>query len=117
VTAIHPNHRVFALDLQGAEVDDRWLKRLNCFSGIKSLSLNRTGVTMDGLFSLVVIEQLETLHLTGSQVNDTTLTRLGRLPCLRELHLGYGAVVSDEALDRLRAARPGLMVSVERPTE
>ena len=115
MTAIHSNGRVYGLTLTGADFHDRWIQRLSCFTGLRSLELYGTNVSEDGLFQLLTLSQLESIRLDGNRITDKTLDRLGKLSQLRELHIVYAQNVTDEAVRRLRIARPELMLTTERP--
>lgn len=99
----------------GRDFHDGWIARLGCFTGLRSLELYGTDISEDALFTLPILHQLQSVRLDGARITDKTLTRLGKLPELRELHIYYAQLVTDEAVRRLRAARPELMLTVERP--
>ena len=98
------------LDLQvaGIPFDDNGLSRIVDLGGpdrknpirIRSLYLNQTRVTDEGLSRLPASETLETLSLTGTAVTDAGLADLGRFPNLRRLYLS-GLPVSDETLQEI----------------
>ena len=91
------------LDLQATQVEDLWplqnLKRLR--------HLDLYGTEVRDLTPLQELHQLEHLGLSGTDVDD--LTPLMRLYQLQYLGLS-GARVSEEATERLRKARPRLLI-------
>jgi len=101
-----------ALILYG-EIGDGGLKSLSHLPNLTELSISSRNVTDEGLKVLAEMGSLEKLSLSGAQLTDSGVGELSRLPHLKQLYLGAIRGISDECLQRLREARPGLAVHYE----
>jgi hypothetical protein len=101
------------LDLWDTRVDDAGIKHLRQLTKLWSLGLGQTGVTDAGLAHLAGLTGLESVGLKETGVTDAGLRHLEGLTRLRAVAAQKTAVTAAGA-DRLRAAVPGVTVSVGR---
>ena len=99
------------LGLLSSGIGDAGLARLADLRGLASLDLDvAPRVTDDGVRHLAALQALVKLNLQGCrQVGDAGVLALRALPELSLLVVGRG--VSERAVDELRAARPGCVVT------
>jgi hypothetical protein len=86
--------------------DDSDMRQIEALRGLRTLSLEYTGVSDAGLVHLKGLTKLERLWLDNTQVTDVGLTRLKGLTGLRELDL-RNTGVSDQGIAELKHALPG----------
>jgi hypothetical protein len=93
---------------------DAGLTVLGRLTGLRRLAVADCLATDSGLEALLGLTELEELSVGasgGTRFTERGLDVLARLPRLRSLTLlPWGWPCSDEALDRLRAARPDLVI-------
>ncbi len=78
---------------------------------LRHLSLEyATGVDDQAIAVLLVLEQLESLQLSGTAVTDDGLRQLATLEHLKALRVG-GTAVTQGAVEKFRESRPGCTVS------
>ena len=97
------------LDLGSSDVTDSGLSMIGGCVQLRTLKLDRTSIGDAGLEDLSKLVHLETLNLHSTKITDAGLPSIKRLPALRSLYL-WGTAVTPEAIDRLRAERPGLAI-------
>ena len=110
--AIAPLKNLEHLYLEKAQISDSQLHRLSAFPLLKTLDLSGTRVTDEGMKSIFALPALTDLRLEDTGITDNTLNFISAqspsaLPRLEHLSL-RGAAVTDEALARLKTARPTL---------
>lgn len=112
------------LSLAGTSVSDAGLAFLKCLPNLEELSMNETGITgigfdkqnctclkklslrdcrsisEAGLSKLANVTTIESLTLSGANINDSSLVQIARLSNLRELRLDRTSV-SDVGLNEL----------------
>ena len=81
-----------------------------CFSSLRRLHLERTGVGDVGLSHLKGLANLEYLNLYGTKVSDKGLAHLTGLKKLKRLYL-WQSKVTEKGADKLRKALPDLNVN------
>ena len=78
---------------------------------LRHLSLEyATGVDDQAIAALLVLEQLESLQLSGTAVTDDGLRQLAALEHLKALRVG-GTAVTQGAVEKFRESHPGCTVS------
>ena len=104
--------RVTAVKLHDRDTTDKTMSVVANFTELRSLSLNHTSVTGDGLKRLLALRKLGSLELHGERITDDALEVLHRMPQLRTLSLER-TKVTPEALRRLASRRPSLEITGE----
>ena len=100
------------LDLTDCRVTDAGLRYLRRMPRLKTLMLRRTGVTDAGLGELAGLRDLRALYLGGTNVSDAGVASLLAIPRLNFVTVGRTGI-SPEGVDRLRKARPNLVVNTD----
>ena len=81
--------RITDLRLSGPGITDEGVRGVvSNLSKLKSLGLEDTQVTDEGLKSLVHLKALERLNLTGTSITDRGLETVGRMKAIQLLYLG-----------------------------
>jgi uncharacterized membrane protein len=135
LVALGDSHLVIGMNAPGRALNDAQLATLRLAAPYTvELDLREAGLDDAKLVFLSDFAELEVLRLAQNGVGDATVSRVARLPALRELNL-YGnsnvtdasidvllemsaldavflwqTSVTDNAIARLRAARPGLRI-------
>ena len=104
--------RVTAVKLHNSDTTDETMSLVANFTELRSLSLNFTSVTADGLKRLIGLRKLDSLELRGERITDGALDVLHRMPQLRTLSLER-AKVTPEGLRRLALRRRELEITGE----
>jgi hypothetical protein len=102
-----------SLTLDGTQVSGDGLRHVAVISDLRSLSLNNTQAGDDGLEHIARLPQLGALYLRGTPITDSGLQHLEGLISLRYLQLGGNRGITDAGVNRLTAALPELRVSRE----
>lgn len=126
------------LDLYDTGITDAGLTELAKLAKLKTLTLTRTKVTGAGLAALkelaglreldlsfspldpvgidriVELKQLEKLAIVKTPLTDADLDRLAALPNLTSLAISRSNT-TDRGVEKLKNARPGIFVYVDRP--
>lgn len=88
ISAILSLPSLTSLDLEATRFDDRMAKRTSRSKTIKNLHVGATRITRTGLEHLVRMEQLSSLDLWATALNELDLRLLLNLPNLEYLSLG-----------------------------
>ena len=100
-----PPRPINVVDLHHTKVSDADLEQLRILAPrLRSLTLNGTGITDEGMKSIGQMPMLQTLVLSETRIGDAGLQQLQRLTEMRELSL-YHARVTDEGLAYLKAMK------------
>jgi internalin A len=104
--------RLENFDLQGGRFTNAGLKHLRGREFTRALYLGLGGaeITDEGLAQLEDTRGLKSLDIRGTRVTDRGLAILARVPALEEVWIGDCPGISDEGIQKLKAARPGLRV-------
>ncbi len=98
------------LDLSKGNLTDVALPRLSTLSNLRRLYLeDNQGVTSRGVSNLSALGKLQCLNLVGTSLDDSVVDTLSGMSSLREVYL-WRSGVSPDAVQRLRAARPDMLV-------
>ena len=99
------------LDLTKSAVTDEGLAVLKKFPNLQKLTLEgSTKITTEGVRHLAEISSLEKLNLVRVKLDDSAVDFLSTMKGLREVYL-YQTQLSDEAIQRLKYARPQIFVN------
>ncbi len=99
------------LDLTKSAVTDEGLAVLKKFPNLQKLTLEgSTKITTEGVRHLAEISSLEKLNLVRVKLDDSAVDFLSTMKGLREVYL-YQTQLSDEAIQRLKDARPQMFVN------
>ena len=99
------------LDLTKSAVTDEGLAILKKFPNLQRLTLEgSTKITTEGVRHLAEIPSLEKLNLVRVKLVDSAVDFLSTMKGLREVYL-YQTQLSDEAIQRLKDARPQIFVN------
>ena len=98
------------LNLATTKVTDAGLSAVDGLGYLQNLQLQLTGIGDGAAEHFKKLTNLVTLNLYGSQVTDATLPALKDLAHLRSLYL-WQTKVTPDAVQQLKAARPGLYVN------
>lgn len=101
IECVEPLTQLHMLRLDGSNVTDADLARLEGLINLDYLELSGTKVTDDGLEHLTGLSKLQELRLNETAVSDIGLIRLKRLTQLRELSL-CATKVTDNGLMHLK---------------
>ena len=99
--SLRPFLHLRSLDLNDSMFTDDGMKTLEGSRELKRLYLRNTPVTDKGLKCLSELTQLEELNLYGTKVTNEGLVSLRRLTAMRKLNL-LGADIDDAGVDVLR---------------
>jgi Leucine-rich repeat (LRR) protein len=92
------------------QVDDVGAEHLGKATSLKRLSLQKTLISDGGLAHLKGLENLEWLNIGENELTDAGLEHLAKITSLKELIVTNCPAVTSEAVDKLKAAIPGLRV-------
>jgi hypothetical protein len=90
------------LNLSGTAVTDAGLKELTSLSRLKFVYLFNTNITDAGMEALQALPRLEVLCLDQTQITDVGLKALEELPRLEKLHVHSKAPITDAGLESLK---------------
>jgi hypothetical protein len=105
-------HSLFELDLSNTEVSDVGIAHSRSLNHLQTLSLSDTKVTGSGLSPLRALPQLVFLILDVDQLSPAGVANLRACPQLQFISLRSRTGLTDEQLERVRAAIPGVYVDV-----
>lgn len=71
----------------GSQVSDQGLKVLTALPNLRTLDVQGTKVTNEGVASIAKITSLESLRFTGQQLKDDGAAELANMPNLRKLYI------------------------------
>lgn len=94
------------LRLNDTRISNAGLTHLKELTKLQTLVLNSTKVSDEGLVHLGKLSSLQTLWLVDTKITDKGLMHLGGLSKLRALNLDRNTRVSEDGVQRLRAALP-----------
>jgi hypothetical protein len=97
--------RVVAVDFSGESTTDARLVRIQEFSQLETLWLEKSRVSDAGLGHLQELSQLQYLYLSGTKITDAGLVHLQKLRHLEELGI-EGTNVTNEGVKKFRQALP-----------
>ena len=106
---LQAKEQILWLNLGKTEVTDEMLEVVGQLPNLMKLRLDNTAISDAGIEHLKGLTKLEYLNLYGSQVGDGCLTALQSMEGLKRLYL-WQTQVSPEAADKLKEARPDMMV-------
>jgi Leucine-rich repeat (LRR) protein len=92
------------------QVDDAGLAHLGNAKGLKRLVLRTTSITDAGLEHLKDLQSLEWLDISENEVTDAGLKHLAGLKSLKDLIINNCPSVTEEAIESLEKAIPGLRI-------
>ena len=98
------------LTLWRTKVDDAGVEHLGKINSLKRLSLQKTGITDAGLAHLKGLDNLTWLNIGENEMTDAGLVHLGDIASLKELIVMNCPSVTQEGIDKLTDAIPGLRV-------
>lgn len=104
--------QVWRLILRDVSLGDGALDAIGQLQNLISLRIESNPITDAGLAKLGGLTRLRVLNLYGSKVTDAGIAAIQTLPALQSVHL-WGTGVTEAGVMRLRAARPGLTVTLE----
>ena len=104
-----PNGNVIEMDLTAKPVGNGDLAAIARHPHLQTLWLTKTGVTDAGLADLQPLRQLRVLGLARTGITAAGLKHLAAIKSLREIWI-YPTKVSEEAVDDLKVALPGVRV-------
>ncbi|MEM6628102.1 MAG: hypothetical protein AAF694_00440, partial [Bacteroidota bacterium] len=110
-TLLKAKEQILWLNLGRTELDDAHLEVVGQLPNLMKLKLDNTPVSDVGIAHLSGLEKLEYLNLYGSKVGDGALETLKDLPGLKRVYL-WQSQVSNEGAEKLKEARPDMMVDV-----
>jgi len=106
------------LNLWGTRVGDAGMQYVAAIKSLKSLNLDSVGLPADavvltdeGVKQLASLENLESLHLGNARIGKAGMASLAGLRKLKRLQIPFCANVTDEDVEDLIAAVPGLEVT------
>src|SRR5262245_50181471 len=102
-----------SLKLNGSNISNDGLQQIARLRELRKFHLCGSEVTDAGLDTLCALDQLEELRVSSRYLTDEALNFLAALPRLQRLGLpnDYGETISDAAIARFRATRPDVVVS------
>ena len=104
-----PKGNVIEMDLTAKPVGNGDLAAIARHLHLQTLWLTKTGVTDAGLADLQPLRQLRVLGLARTGITDAGLKHLAAIKSLREIWI-YPTKVSEDAVDDLKTALPGVRV-------
>lgn len=98
------------LDLSKGNVTDLSVSRLSKIPNLRNLYLeDNKGITSRGVSGLSGLSKLKCLNLVGTSLDDSVVDALSGMTSLKEVYL-WRSGLSAEALQKLREARPDMLV-------
>jgi hypothetical protein len=99
-----------SLEVYGTQVTDKGLESIAKITSLQTLNIGKTKVTGD-LSQLLPLVNLQWLVAGDMELSDDIATTLGKLPKLSHLQI-QGATISEEAVDAIRKAKPGITIDL-----
>jgi hypothetical protein len=99
------------LEVYGTQITDKGLESIGQLTNLTTLNIGKTKVTGD-LSELLPLVNLQWLVAGDMELSDDIAATLGKLPKLTHLQI-QGATISDEAVDAIRKAKPGMTIDLD----
>ncbi|GJM28532.1 MAG: hypothetical protein DHS20C17_11670 [Cyclobacteriaceae bacterium] len=113
VTELTPYAPLFTkISLPGADINDDALFEIGKMKNLKNLYLPKTCVTGEGLAYLKDLDQLESINLSNSELNNQGVLNLIHLPSVEEVYV-WGAETDTLVLKALRTFLPEVKILEE----
>lgn len=102
--------KIVWLDLSKGNLTDLSVSRLSKIPNLRNLYLeDNKGITSRGVSGLSGLSKLKCLNLVGTSLDDSVVDALSGMTSLKEVYL-WRSGLSAEALQKLREARPDMLV-------
>jgi Leucine-rich repeat (LRR) protein len=102
--------KIVWLDLSKGNLTDLAVSRLSKIPNLRNLYLeDNKGITSSGVSGLSGLSKLKCLNLVGTSLDDSVVDALLGMTSLKEVYL-WRSGLSAEALQKLRDARPDMLV-------
>ncbi|MBT4666170.1 MAG: DUF4339 domain-containing protein [Opitutae bacterium] len=102
--------KIVWLDLSKGNLTDLAVSRLSKIPNLRNLYLeDNKGITSRGVSGLSGLSKLKCLNLVGTSLDDSVVDALSGMTSLKEVYL-WRSGLSAEALQKLRDARPDMLV-------
>ena len=102
--------KIVWLDLSKGNLTDLAVSRLSKIPNLRNLYLeDNKGITSRGVSGLSGLSKLKCLNLVGTSLDDSVVDALSVMTSLKEVYL-WRSGLSAEALQKLRDARPDMLV-------
>ena len=102
--------KIVWLDLSKGNLTDLAVSRLSKIPNLRNLYLeDNKGITSRGVSGLSGLSKLKCLNLVGTSLDDSVVDALSGMTSLKEVYL-WRSGLSTEALQKLRDARPDMLV-------
>ena len=102
--------KIVWLDLSKGNLTDLAVSRLSKIPNLRNLYLeDNKGITSRGVSGLSGLSKLKCLNLVGTSLDDSVVDALSAMTSLKEVYL-WRSGLSAEALQKLRDARPDMLV-------
>ena len=102
--------KIVWLDLSKGNLTDLSVSRLSKIPNLRNLYLeDNKGITSRGVSGLSGLSKLKCLNLVGTSLDDSVVDALSGMTSLKEVYL-WRSGLSAEALQKLRDARPDMLV-------
>ncbi len=102
--------KIVWLDLSKGNLTDLAVSRLSKMPNLRNLYLeDNKGITSSGVSGLSGLSKLKCLNLVGTSLDDSVVDALSGMTSLKEVYL-WRSGLSAEALQKLRDARPDMLV-------
>ncbi|MBC8347611.1 MAG: hypothetical protein H8E24_03195, partial [Verrucomicrobia bacterium] len=102
--------KIVWLDLSKSNLTDLSVSRLSKIPNLRNLYLeDNKGITSRGVSGLSGLSKLKCLNLVGTSLDDSVVDALSGMTSLKEVYL-WRSGLSAEALQKLREARPDMLV-------
>ncbi len=102
------------IDSSNLDLPDEFFNALNRFEQLQRLHLDGTNVTDAQLKQIAKLEKLQYLNLYNTAITDQAIPALGTLPSLQKIYLG-ATQVTEPAIKQLRQANPALQIVHRSP--
>lgn len=101
------------LDVVETQITDAGLEKLTGLQKLERLRIDSTSLTDAGVAQLTKFPKLHQLNLERTKITDAGLLELAKMPSLKEVYVP-GKNVTPEAVERLRKARPKVIIILGR---
>ena len=109
-TLLTLSSHIVSLDLTNSKVTDQGIASIMKLGNLKKLILEGTGISVNGARNLRDLSKLEYLNLIRVKLDDSFVDVLISMTNLREVYL-FETELSEEAVNRLKTARPKMFVN------
>ncbi len=111
VSHIEALHGLTFLQLSCRTISDDDIARIvAAMPKLQNLQLSWPEITEKGLIGIAKSKSLQVLTLLHGEITDQAMTSLAQMPSLQQLLLSAKVSVTDQAIARLKAARPDVKV-------